>query len=224
LKSGWEVSGGDLLLDKGSNRVHLFVKREAVGGGNPAITELQISNDHPKQHGTWESRPGGIWMIRRTVTDVQEAVTAIDFIHGKDIRELRRGRQFAEGGRLLLGKDINLSYRKGKPPPRQFPRLKIMETKPYKVLQVAGMALTKPLLIIDLHLSTDAGECRDIITPYQRLACEADANSLKFLQYILDDEKPDFVAFTGDQVNGDSAPNAKTVILFHWNSNAVGYF
>jgi hypothetical protein len=138
LKSGWEVSGGDLLLDKGSNRVHLFVKREAVGGENPAITELQISNGHPKQHGTWEARPGGIWIIRRTVTDVQEAVTAIDYIHGKDIRELRRGRQFAEGGRLLLGQDINLSYRKGKPPQRQFPRLKITETRPYKVLQVAG--------------------------------------------------------------------------------------
>jgi hypothetical protein len=77
-------------------------------------------------------------MIRRTVTDVQEAVTAIDFIHGKDIRELRRGRLFAEGGTLLLGSDINLSFRKGKPPPRTFPRLKISETKPYKVLQVAG--------------------------------------------------------------------------------------
>jgi hypothetical protein len=35
--------------------------------------------------------------------------------------------------------------------------------------------------------------------------------SLKFLEYILDSEKPNFVAFTGDQVNGDTSPNAKSV-------------
>ena len=156
LKEGWEVSGGDLFLGNGNNWAHLFVKREALGSGNPAITELQISKEHPKQHGTWEARPGGIWMIRRTVSSVQEAVTAIDFIHGKDIRELRRGRLFAEGGTLLLGSDINLSFRKGQAPPRKFPRLKITETKPYKVLQVAGtlhvMTIADDLICIFLRM------------------------------------------------------------------------
>jgi hypothetical protein len=31
------------------------------------------------------------------------------------------------------------------------------------------------------------------------------------VKYILDQEKPDFVALTGDQVNGDNAPNTKSV-------------
>jgi hypothetical protein len=63
----------------------------------------------------------------------------------------------------------------------------------------------------DLHLSTNAGECRDLVSPTHKFACEADSVTLEFLEEILDNEKPDFVAFTGDQVNGDSAPNAKSV-------------
>lgn len=63
----------------------------------------------------------------------------------------------------------------------------------------------------DLHLSTTGRECRDVVFPAQRLACEADAASLRFLEEILDSEKPDFVAFTGDQVDGSHAPNTKSV-------------
>jgi hypothetical protein len=44
------------------------------------------------------------------------------------------------GGHLLLGQEISLSYRKGSPPPRQIPTLKVSDRKPYKVLQVAGIS------------------------------------------------------------------------------------
>lgn len=39
--------------------------------------------------------------------------------------------------------------------------------------------------------------------------------SLDFVKYILDQEKPDFVALTGDQVNGDNAPNTKSVRILN---------
>jgi hypothetical protein len=141
LKGGWEISGGDLLLDTGSNRAHLFVKRQLQGERFPVITDLRISRNPPAAANTWESRPGGIWIQRRADVEKKDAVTAIDFIHGKDIRELRRGRQYVRGGRLLLGQYINLSYRIGLPPPREFPVLKVKDMKPYKVLQVAGTNL-----------------------------------------------------------------------------------
>src|SRR5438046_2416255 len=35
LNDGWEISGGDLLLDMGRNRVHLFIKRQTLGGRKP---------------------------------------------------------------------------------------------------------------------------------------------------------------------------------------------
>ena len=53
--------------------------------------------------------------------------------------------------------------------------------------------------------------CRDVVTPAHKLKCEADTVTLDFLNYVLDAERPDFVVFTGDQVNGDSAPNTKSV-------------
>ena len=170
---------------------------------------MLISENRPNK--TWEDRPGGIWIERKVVMDIREAVTAVDFIHGKDMRELRRGRQFVRGGCLLLGQQINLSYRIGLAPPRDFPVLKVRSGKPYKVLQVAGTGHLKLRLIVDLHLSTGAAKCRDVVSHSHKLACEADTTSLAFVEYILDSEKPDFVAFTGDQINGDSAPNTKSV-------------
>jgi hypothetical protein len=53
--------------------------------------------------------------------------------------------------------------------------------------------------------------CRDMVSPAREQECEADTASLDFLQYILDSEQPDFVAFTGDQSDGDAASNAKSV-------------
>ena len=119
-------------------------------------------------------------------------MTAIDFIHGKDIRELRRGRQFVSGGRLLLGQHINLSYRIGLAPPREFPVLKVRAGKPYKVLQVAGSGLSKTLADLDLHLSTLAAECRDVVSQRHKVACEADTASLAFLRVYFRQRKAGF--------------------------------
>jgi predicted MPP superfamily phosphohydrolase len=63
----------------------------------------------------------------------------------------------------------------------------------------------------DLHLSTALGACRDVVSPTHKKKCEADTTTLVFLKHVLDIEHPDFVAFTGDQINGDTAPNAKSV-------------
>jgi len=127
-------------LDTGKNRVHLFIKREIESPPMDAMVDLRISRERPGTTSEgWESRPGGIWIKRARVTNIRLAVTAIDFIHGKDIRELRRGRQFAVGGPLHLQRQhVNLSYRIGLLPPRDFPILKTSTRKPYKVLQIAG--------------------------------------------------------------------------------------
>jgi len=45
--------------------------------------------------------------------------------------------------------------------------------------------------------------------------CEADPRSIAFLEKMLDEEKPDLAVFTGDQVNGDTAPDAQTVCSLH---------
>jgi hypothetical protein len=138
LESGWEISGGD-LLDTGKSRLHLFIKRQLPDGPTAVITDLRISRERPNGDEAWQGRPGGIWVKRRAVRNIKDAVTAIDFVHGEGIRELRRGRQFASGGYLLLGQHINLSFRVGLAPKREFPVLKVIGDKPYKVLQIAGI-------------------------------------------------------------------------------------
>jgi len=156
LEEGWEISGGDVLLDLGKNRVHLFVNRQPMKADTIAITDIQIAPTAPKQQGNWEPRPGGIWISRRTTSRIKDAITAVDFVHGKTVRELRRGRQFAEGGPLLLGQEVNLSYRKGVPPAREIPVLKI-SNQPYKVLQVAGTISNERRLTIRF---TSVNRCR----------------------------------------------------------------
>ena len=139
LENGWEISGGDLLLDTGKNRVHLFIKREKnFHESTSVIEDLQISREKPSKHDFWQGRPGGIWIRRGIVYDIKDAVTSIDFIHGRGVPELRTDRQYVPGGPLHLGNNINLSFRKGLPPSRTFPRLKVRDGRAYKVLQVAG--------------------------------------------------------------------------------------
>ena len=62
-----------------------------------------------------------------------------------------------------------------------------------------------------MHLSTLGQECRDVVFPSHKSQCDGDSTTLAFVRSVLDMEEPDFVAFTGDQVDGDHAPNTKSV-------------
>jgi hypothetical protein len=60
------------------------------------------------------------------------------------------------------------------------------------------------------HLSTGVGTCREPAPPSTAKDCEADPRTLDFLPKIRDDEKPDLAVLTGDQINGDTAPDVQT--------------
>ncbi|KAL6939593.1 hypothetical protein ACO0RG_003436 [Hanseniaspora osmophila] len=60
----------------------------------------------------------------------------------------------------------------------------------------------KIMQIADLHFSVGSGVCRDQF-PVVDKNCEADNETLNFLNIVLDQEKPDLVVFTGDQIMGD---------------------
>ena len=64
----------------------------------------------------------------------------------------------------------------------------------------------------DLHLSTGTGHCRDEQpVGYNGGKCEADPRTLEFVGKLLDEEKPDLVILSGDQINGETAPDAQSV-------------
>lgn len=81
----------------------------------------------------------------------------------------------------------------------------------YKKLPRSSLTfcLTYGRQIADLHYSVGHGECRD--TPKQN--CIGDDDTQDLLGRMLDEEKPDLVVFTGDQLNGqESSWDAKSVI------------
>lgn len=80
------------------------------------------------------------------------------------------------------------------------PKLSIEAGTHYKILQAA-----------DLHFSTGEGVCRDQFPEVPD--CKADKRTLKFLETVLDLEKPDLVILTGDQVFGDDSFDSITTIL-----------
>jgi 3',5'-cyclic AMP phosphodiesterase CpdA len=80
--------------------------------------------------------------------------------------------------------------------------LKMNKNGKFKILQVA-----------DLHLATGNGKCRDPVPAESAKNCLADPRTLKFLNTMLDTEKPDMVVLTGDQIFGDNAPDAETAVF-----------
>jgi hypothetical protein len=156
----------------------------------------------------WESRSYGVW-IKRTAkqgaSDSETAVTAVDVLFGADAVDPRTGWEIRDST-LLLGNGgeqhyPRISLRRGHHAPDEKPVPRIRENGKFKILQAA-----------DLHLSTGEGMCRDPVPDgYKGGKCEADPRTLEFIGKMLDDEKPDFVVFSGDQVNGATAKDAQSV-------------
>lgn len=157
----------------------------------------------------WEARPGGLWIKRsnrRGVSDSKSAVTGVDVLFGDDAVEVRPGWAITGTAlRLDSGSSIpsaHITIRQGaEPEPAQKPVPRIMENGRFKIMQLA-----------DLHLSTGVGKCRDALPEdWNGGKCEADPRTLEFVNKILDEERPNMVVLSGDQVNGGTAPDTQTV-------------
>lgn len=205
LGTGW-VSSGYVFVERKKEEDLLPDDKIVV---DLAVSRLVPTNGAKDEAGEqWESRPAGIWIKRsgrRHASDSNQAVTSVDVLFGPDAVEPRKGWEIKDTALLLDSagekQGARLSIRRGKPAPitKTIPR--INENGKFKILQVA-----------DLHLSTGVGVCRDAF-PENHGPCEADTRTLEFIGKILDDEKPDLVVLSGDQVNGDTAPDAQTAIF-----------
>lgn len=224
----WQRIDKDLYLGSAwFSRAYLHVQRKheeelldtdrvvvdlRVGRQNPA--KAPRSNPEDKQMITeddWESRPGGIWLRRsgeRHASDSEEAVTAVDVLFGADAVDPRPQWEVKDTPILLNGQvekqEARITLRRGTPPKLKKPVPRINDNGKFKIMQAA-----------DLHLSTGLGKCREPV-PEERIPgqkCEADPRTLEFYEKLLDEEKPDLVVLTGDQVNGDTARDAQTAVF-----------
>ncbi|KAJ5732494.1 hypothetical protein N7493_003975 [Penicillium malachiteum] len=209
LRSGWTSAAYVQFQRK---------KEEELGPDDKVVIDLKIGRLTPPTEYSgkgepeiWEPRPGGIWLKRtasRHASDSGQAVTYVDVLFGADAVDPRPNWEIKDTPLLLDGwtekLETRLSIRRGNPTKSKKPVPRINENGKFKVMQLA-----------DIHLSTGTGHCRDPI-PAEAIAgqkCEADPRTLEFIERLLDEEKPDMVVFSGDQVNGETAPDAQSALF-----------
>lgn len=192
-------------------------KEEELADGEKVVVDINVGRLDPNSDikekvndasDHWERRTAGIWLKRsakRHASDNVNAVTAVDVLFGPDAVDPREGWGIV-GTALLLdtnneGQEPRLSVRRGKHTVQTRIVPRIRENGKFKIMQAA-----------DLHLSTGIGHCRDAM-PADGSQCEADPRTLEFMAKMLDEEKPDLVVLGGDQVNGESAPDAQSVSI-----------
>lgn len=158
-----------------------------------------------EEHG-WKYKKHGIWV--KYGPHGNDAITGIDLLFGEDAVEPRPNWNLIKDS-LSDTKSplpVYLTYRRGKKldyKSKKFqPTLKFNKDGKFKILQVA-----------DLHFSTGVGKCLDPAPESTKEGCEADPRTIRFLDKVLEIEKPDFVVLTGDQIFGQAAPDAETAIF-----------
>jgi hypothetical protein len=225
----WHRIEKDLLLKSGwitKSYVHIQRKREEeLGADDKVVMDVKVGRLNPGkgENGdgdgeVWEKRPAGVWIKRsgrRRDGESKSVVTAVDVLFGADAVDPRPSWTVRDQALLLdYPKDApeaRLSIRRGQPKKHDPPVPRVRKDGKFKIMQLA-----------DLHLSTGLGACRDAVPPGGPAGadgkCEADPRTLEFVTRLLDQEKPDFVVLSGDQVNGETAPDAQSVCAFFFLS------
>lgn len=184
------------------------IKRSVETSHHDLKNYMRIPSDEEVTESGWTKKSNNIWVKLGKPND--DMVTGVDILFGDDAVDPRPNWTLVRTPLKKLGHSSyrmpKLSIRKGKKldyKSHQFqPKIEFGVDGKFKVLQVA-----------DLHFSTGFGKCRDPFPEETIKGCQADPRTLKFLNQVLDIEKPDFVVLTGDQIFGDEAPDPETALF-----------
>lgn len=177
------------------------------------ITDIEVGDHCPSDNlqTSWESRPGGIWLLRSHYTGKSHrVVTSVDVLFGVDAVDPRPQWTVSQAP-LQLGAMpeipvARLSVRRGKvksEPVDPQPSLRVRKDGNFKIVQIS-----------DTHMVTGTGVCKDAIDAHGNPLPprEADPLTVEFVGRVLDAEKPDLVVLTGDQIHHD-IPGGQSALL-----------
>ncbi|KAE8441079.1 hypothetical protein EG329_005908 [Mollisiaceae sp. DMI_Dod_QoI] len=173
----WHRIEKDLYLYTAQQSAWLHVaraKETELTADDLLVTDIRVGEPHPSadSDNSWESRPGGIWLLRSNYTgDIHRAVTELDVLFGVDAVDPRPQWALMQQPLQLKAKPevpvARLSILHGKTNPKpNGPRtaLRVREDGTFKVVQIS-----------DTHMVTGVGVCKDAI----------DGNGLAILIFIV---------------------------------------
>ncbi|RYC62895.1 hypothetical protein CHU98_g3327 [Xylaria longipes] len=176
------------------------------------ITNITVSEQSPStspEH-SWESRPGGIWVLRETYAgDYDQVVTTVDVLFGIDAVDPRPHWALLQQPFLLdtlpKGPVPRLTVRHGGAmpgPDHTRPTLRVGKEGKFRIVQLS-----------DTHMVTGPGVCKDATDARGQPLPETQADPLtvNFVGDILDVEKPDLVVLAGDQLHHDILDSQSTL-------------
>lgn len=184
-------------------------KRTTESDRNDLELKYSIPTKQQLEDKGWVYKSNGIW-VRFASSSESRFVTGIDVLFGTDAVDPRPNWNLIPYHLQSIGTD------RGKQPKltiRKGPRIDFHSKEFRPELKVNGNGKFKILQVADLHFSTGEGVCLNPEPSSTLKDCKADPRTLKFLNKVLDIERPDFVVLTGDQVFGDAAPDSETAIF-----------
>jgi len=189
-----------------------LVNEEELAAEDLIVMDIRVGEPPPNPSSglSWESRPGGIWVLRSNFSGtIDQAVTEVDVLFGVDAVDPRPQWDLMPSSLQLNAHPkvpvARLSVLHGRAKPRQDDRaaLRVKDNGKFKIVQIS-----------DTHMVTGVGVCKDAIDADGNNLAESEADSLTvgFIGKILDIEKPDLVVLTGDQLHHD-IPDSQSALF-----------
>ena len=190
----------------------LFRSEEELAAEDLVVVDITVGEPAPNASldCCWESRPGGIWVLRSSFSgNIERAVTEVDVLFGTDAVDPRpRWSLMTSPLQLQAWTDIpaarlSVLHGRAKSKPEDRPTLRVRPDGKFKIVQIS-----------DTHMVTGVGVCTDAIDSdgQDMLERKADPLTVNFIGKVLDTEKPDLVVFTGDQLHHD-IPDSQSALF-----------
>ncbi|KAK1767531.1 Metallophosphoesterase domain protein [Phialemonium atrogriseum] len=198
----WHRIEKELYLYTSQQSAWLYValaNEEELAAEDLLVMDIRVSDPppNPSSGHSWESRPGGIWLLRGKFSGmIDQAVTEVEVLFGMDALQLN-GQPKVPVARL------SVLHGRAKPRPDARAALRVREDGKFKIVQIS-----------DTHMVTGVGVCKDAIDAHGNNLPESEADPLTvgFIGRILDVEKPDLVVLTGDQLHHD-IPDSQSALF-----------
>lgn len=175
-------------------------------GEQSGIIDIATGSPNKLNHREdWQLVDYDIYIKRARLNDFAGShVTAIDLLYGADAAEPRSGWSLT-GPVQIDSKDTHhephITFRRGiEQPLPDIDGLSVKTDGTFKIMQIS-----------DLHLSTGVGNCMDPYPSPFTGECQADPKTFEFLDRVIAAERPDLIVLSGDQLDGESSPDAQSV-------------